>query len=173
MLRVSLANNWVKSSLRPLYANTQATPQNMYLDPAWDRSIDIFPGMVLMKTSGELVSLVNAAGSVPFGLAGFYEAPVFGLTQIANQGTNACPVWVLGPDSRFEVLSDAFDTSLTWTDTGDGTGPALVSAYAGTAKRGKLCPAGTGGALTTPIARLIKVVSTQKLIIGGLQGRVA
>lgn len=170
MLRTPLALSYLKRTLRPLYANTQATPQSMFLDPAWDRSVDIYPGMALMKTSGLNVTLLSAAG-IPWGLAAFFEAPVLGITEITNQGVNAVAVWALGPDSEFEVLAPAFDTAATWTDPGDGT-VVLVSAYNATAKRGQLCPAGTSGANSVPIARLVAVNSATKITIAGLTGRV-
>lgn len=172
MLRTPLALSYLKRTLRPLYANTQATPQSMFLDPAWDRSVDIYPGMALMKTSGQNVTLLNAVG-ITFGLSAFFEAPVLGITEITNQGVNAVAVWVLGPDSEFEVLAPAFDTAATWTDPGDGT-IVLVSAYTGAAgsKRGVLCPAGSANAATVPIARLIAISSATKIVIAGLTGRV-
>lgn len=171
MLRVPLGLNYIKRTIRPLYANTQATPKSCYLDPAWDRSVDIVPGMALMKTSGENVTLLNGTG-IPYGLAAFYEAPVMGITEITNQGVNACAAWVLGPDAEFEILAPAFDTSLSWTDPGDGT-IVLVYAYTTGAKRGQLCLSGSSGASASPVARLIAVSSASKLIIGGLQARTA
>lgn len=171
MLRTPLNLNYLKRTIRPLFANTQATPKPVLLDPAWDKSVDIYPGMALMKTTGNNVTLLNATG-VPYALAAFFEAPVLGITEITNQGVNAAAAWVLGPDAEFEILAPAFDTSVAWTDPGDGT-IVLVSAYNSTAKRGQLCPAGTAGANAVPIARLISVVSASKIVIGGLQGRVA
>jgi hypothetical protein len=171
VLRTPLALSYLKRTIRPLYANTQATPKSMYLDPAWDRSVDIYPGMAMMKTSGQNCTLLNATG-VAYGLAAFFEAPVLGITEITNQGVNAAAVWVLDPDAEFEVLSPAFDATVAWTDPGDGT-IVLVSAYTSGVKRGQLCPAGTAGAATTPIARLIAVSSASKIVIGGLSGRVA
>lgn len=171
MLRTPMSLNYLKRTCRPLLVNTQATPKPALLDPAWDRSVDIYPGMALMKTTGINVTLLNGTG-LPYGLSTFFEAPVLGITEITNQGVNASSVWVLGPDSEFEILAPAFDTSVSWVDPGDGTF-VLVSAYVSGAKRGQLCPAGTSGASTTPIARLIAVSSASKIVIGGLQGRVA
>jgi hypothetical protein len=174
MLRVPLALSYYKRTIRPLYANTQATPKAMYLDPAWDRSVDILPGMALAKTSGENVTLLGASPMIPYGLSAFFEAPVLGITEIANQGVNAVGVWVLGPDAEFEVLAPAFDASVSWTDPGDGS-IVLISAYTGASgsKRGVLCPSTATNAATVPIARLIAVSSANKIVIGGLQGRVA
>lgn len=171
MLRTTLAGNYIKRTIRPLYANTQATPKAVLLDPAWDNSVDIYPGMAMMKTAGQNVTLLSAAG-VPYGLADLFEAPTLGITEVTNQGINAFAVWVLSPDAEFTVLAPAFDTGVAWTDPGDGT-IVLVSAYNATAKRGQLCPAGTSGANSVPIARLISVNSATSITIGGLQGRVA
>lgn len=176
MLRVNDINkSYYKRTLRPLYDITQATPKNLFLDPAWNGAVDIVPGMAMMKTTGDNVTVLNATG-VPYGLAGIFEAPSIGITEITNQGINSIPVWVLGPDAEFQLIangtSSPFDTTLTWTDPGDGT-LTLVSAYTSGAKQGQLCPAGTSGASATPIARLLRVDSTSSIVIGGLQGRVA
>lgn len=168
MLRTSLAKAYIKRTIRPLYGWTQATPKSCYLDPAWDRSVAIWPGMVAMKTSGENYSLINGTG-VPAGLFGLYIGGD-GIDEVADQGVNALAVWVLGPDAEFEVTAPAFDSALTWTDPGDGT-ELLIHAQTTGATRGKLVPAGTANASTNPVARLIKVVSANKIIIGGLAGR--
>jgi hypothetical protein len=175
MLRVNNINNaYIKRNVRGLYNNTQATPKSLFLDPAWDNSVDIIPGMVVMKTAGDNVTLINATG-VAYGLAGIFEAPSLGITEVTNQGINAFPVWVLAPDAEFQIINSigkAFDDTVTWTDPGDGT-LTLVSAYTTGAKRGQLCPAGTGGAASVPIARLLRVDSSSSIVIGGLSGRVA
>jgi hypothetical protein len=171
MLRTPIGLSYIKRTIRPLYGWAQATPKAQFVDPAWDKSVDIFPGMCLMKTVGDSVSLLNAVG-VPYGLSAFYMAPVYGIDEITEQGVNACAVWVLGPDAEFEILAPAFDTSVSWAEPTDGT-LQLVSAYTSGAKRGQLCPAGTSGAASVPIARLIKVSSATKIVVGGLQGRSA
>lgn len=166
MIRVRQNLSHIKRTLRPLYAWTQATPKSVFLDPAWDRSVLIYPGMVLMRTQGELVTLVNATGS-PYGLAGDYVGGD-GFDPLLDVGVNATSVWVLGNDAEFEVLAPAFDDTLTWTDPGDGT-ELLVHAQTAGANRGKLVPAGTSGASTLPVARLVKVNSPSKITIGGLR----
>lgn len=180
MLRVNNINNaYVKRNIRPLYDNTQATPKSLFLDPAWDSSVDIIPGMVVMKTLGDNVTVLNGTG-VAYGLAGIFEAPSIGITEVTNQGINAFPVWVLGPDAEFQIINSigkAFDDSVTWTDPGDGT-LAIVTAYTAGAKRGQLVPVGTSSAGgntvgTTPVARLLRVDSASSITIGGLAGRVA
>jgi hypothetical protein len=126
--------------------------------------------MALMKTIGDSVTLVNATGD-PAGLSAFYEGGD-NIFEISEQGVNACAMWVLDPDGEFEVLAPAFDDALAWAEPTDGT-TVLVHAYGTGVKRGRLCPAGTAGATALPIARLIKVVSATKIVIGGLQARTA
>lgn len=172
MLRTPLDKSYIKRTIQPLYAATQATPKSGFLDPAWDRSVDIYPGMALQRSGGDLVTLLG--GNTPYALSAFYAAPVLGIDEIKFQGVNACAYWVLDPDAEFQIESPAFDSTVTWTDPTDGT-TTLVSAYKTGAKRGQLCPlystgtTVTTGAATSPIARLLKVVSATKIIVGGLQ----
>jgi hypothetical protein len=166
MLRTSMAKSYIKRTIRPLYGWTQMTPKSVFLDPAWDRSVPIWPGMVFMRTSGENVSLINGTG-VPYGLGALYVGGD-GIDEPLDSGINAFAVWVLGPDAEVEILAPAFDTAAAWVDPGDGT-EALV--YAGTtgANRGLLVPAGTAGASAAPVARLLKVNSATKITVGGLR----
>lgn len=166
MIRTTMDQAWVKRNIRPLYGWTQTTPKAMLLDPAWDRSVDIYPGMCAMKTSGDQVSLINGTG-YPYGLFGNFIGG-YGIDRLLEQGVNACAVWVLAQDAEFEVLAPAFDSSLSWVDPGNGT-TLRVHAYTSTAKRGQLCLAGTSGASTRPVARLLRVDSANKIIIGGLE----
>lgn len=171
MLRVPLSKAWIKRTLRLLYGFTQTTPKSQFLDPAWDRSVAIYPGMVAMNTSGDKVTLINGTGQ-PMGLFAEYIGGD-GIDEPDLRGVNATAVWSLGVDSEFEVLSPAFDTGSSWTDPGDGT-KRLVHAIVDGANRGKLAPAGqTGrGTLSTlPVCRLLKVDSASKIIVGGLQAR--
>ncbi len=168
MLRVPLNKAWLHRTLRILYGWTQTTPKSVLVDPAWDRSVAIHPGMVAMKTAGDKVTLINTTG-VPLGLFGEYIGGD-GLNEVDDSGVNATAVWVMGPDAEFEVLSPAFDTGSSWTDPGNGT-VRLIHAITDGANRGKMAPAGqTGrGALSAkPVARLIKVDSATKIVVGGL-----
>lgn len=170
MIYTSLANAHIKRTIRPNYAFTQSTPKAQFLDPAWDRSVDIYPGMCMMRKGGDLVGLIDGTG-YPMGLAAMYVGGD-GVDEVLNQGVNAMTVWVLGPDAEFEVLAPAFDDTATWTDPTDGT-TLLVHAITTGAKRGKLCPAGAANASSRPVAKLVKVASTKKIIVGGLQGTTA
>lgn len=165
MLRVPLAKAWIKRPLGLLYGFVQTTPKSLLLDPAWDRSVAIWPGMVAMKTGGDKVTLLNATG-VPYGLFGLYVGGD-GIDEPLEAGINAMPVWVLGPDAEFEVHAPSFDSTLTWTDPANGTF-TLVHAYATGANRGKLCLAGSTGASVKPVAKLLRVDSASKIVIGGL-----
>lgn len=175
MLRTTLNNSYAKRTIRPIYAFSQSTPKAVFLDPAWDSSVPIYAGMALAKTIGDSVTVVGngtTGPKTPYGLAAFMEGVPNIESEISNQGgVNACAVWVLAPDSEFEILAPAFDASATWLDPGTGA-PALVYAYLTTAKRGQLCPVGAGTVGTTitdkPVARLIKVNSASKITIGGL-----
>lgn len=174
MLQVPLGSEYVKRTIRPLYGWTQATPKSVYLDPAWDRSVDIYPGMALMRSGGDLVTLIDGTG-YPAGLAAEYVGGD-GIDEILERPVNVTAMWVLGPDAEFEILSPAFDDSVTWTDPTDGTA-LLVHAWATGTNRGKLAPAGAVKAAHTltsrPVARLVKVVSDQKIVVGGLVGTTA
>jgi hypothetical protein len=168
MIKVPLALAYIKRTIRPLYANTQATPKSVFLDPAYVASTpDIYPGMAMKKTTGQNVLPVAASGDKVYGLANFYEAAAYGITEITNQGINATSVWVLGPDAEFQVLAPAFDTTQTWTDG------ALVTAIATGANQGKLAPVGgTGTLVTQAFARVLSVDSPTQITIGGLSGTV-
>ena len=175
----------VHRTLRINYGWTQTTPKAVYLDPAWNRSVPIWPGMVAMKTlgaGGPNYTLINGVG-YPAGLIANYIGGD-GVDELAYSGINAMGVWVLGPDAEFQVLAPAFDASLAWTDPGNGT-DLLISARTVNAGvigglngsggplgtfglQGQLVPAGTAGASVDPIALLISVDSATQITIGGL-----
>lgn len=161
-----MAKAYIKRTFRPLYGWTQMTPKSVFLDPNWDRSVATWPGMVFMKTAGENVSLIGAGG-VPYGFGALYVGGD-GIDEPLDSGINAFAVWVMGPDAEAEILAPAFDTSLAWTEAGDGT-ETLVHASTSGANRGKLVPAGSANASTAPVGRLIKVNSATKITIGGLR----
>lgn len=166
MLRTRLAKAHIKRTFRPLYGWTQMTPKSVFLDPNWNRSVNIFPGMGMARTSGENVTLLGAS-MVPYGFAALYVGGD-GIDEPLDVGVNAYAVWVMGPDAEAEILAPAFDDTLTWTDAGDGTEQLIHVSTTG-ANRGKLVPAGATGASTAPIARLLKVNSATKITVGGLR----
>jgi hypothetical protein len=171
VLRTRLNNSYIKRTIRPLYGWTQATPKSVFLDAAWDRSVPIYPGMVMMRTLGENVSLVGATTSIPYGLSALYVGGD-GIDEPLDVGMNVFAVWVLTPDAEFEVLAPAFDSTQTWTDPGDGTETLIYGAATGTG-RGKLALATNGSVVTAltsqPVARLLKVNSATKITIGGIR----
>ena len=194
MIRTYLSNDYVKRTIRPLYAWTQATPKPCFLDPAWTRAVPIWPGMGFVRTGGDLVTLAGAnstqmgtktmAGSAHSGNAGSdvtaNAVPVYGLgalyvggdgiDELLYAGINAFAVWVLGPDAEFEILAPAFDATATWTDPTDGSGSGLVAVSTAGSNQGMLIPAVAAGTTTAtaPVARLLKVNSATKITIGGL-----
>lgn len=178
MLRTRLNNSYIKRTVRPLYGWTQATPKSVFLDPGWDRSVAIYPGMVMTRTVGENVSLcgrvvagvtnATAANHVPYGLSYGYVGGD-GIDEPLDAGINVFAVWVMDRDAEFEILAPAFDTTQTWTDPSDGT-ERLIHASTQAGTEGKLVPFGGAGTMTTaPVARLLKVNSPTKITIGGLR----
>ena len=166
MLRKTMAKAYIKRTFRPLYGWTQMTPKSVFLDPAWDRSIAVWPGMVFMRTTGEQVTLLDGVG-VPYGFAALYVGGD-GIDEPLDSGINAFAIWVMGPDAEAEVLAPAFDTGVAWVDPGNGTELLIHVATAG-ATQGKVVPAGTAGASAQPVARLLKVNSATKITVGGLR----
>ena len=167
MLRTSLDQAYIKRTIRPLYGWSQTTPTHTYLDPDWDRSVDIYPGMVMMKGEGDTVTLIDDTGH-PYGLAGLFVGG-YDIDEVKDQGVNAFATWVLAPDAQFEILAPAFDTDETWEEPSDGT-ITLVHAQTVGDAQGKLVPAGVDNASDRPVARLISVVSDSKIVVGGLVG---
>jgi hypothetical protein len=178
MLRTRIAKSYIKRTIRPLYAHTQATPKSVFLDSAWARSVPIWPGMVFCKTSGENVTLIGSGtgtttAQIPYGFGALYVGGDE-VDEVLDSGINVFSVWVLAPDAEFEILAPAFDTGATWTDPGDGT-LSLLYAYVDGTNQGKLCPAGTvgrGTLSTAPVCTLLKVNSANKITVGGLFGTV-
>jgi hypothetical protein len=172
LIRVRPQNAHIKRTFRPTYGWTQATPKSVFLDAAFDRSTapKVYPGMVMMKTTGENVNLISGAG-VPYGFAADYIGGD-DFDPLLDVGMNATAVWVMGSDAEFEVLAPAFDDTQAWVEAGDGTEKLVYAITAGTG-RGKLALA-TNGAVATaisaqPCARLLKVNSASKITIGGLR----
>ena len=162
MFRTTANNPSQKRTIRPLYAQTQATPWACFLDPTWNRSKDILPGMVMARTTGEQVTLfTGAANQVPFGFAALFVAPQLGIDETINTGSNNYAVWVGDQTSEFEILAPAFDTTATWT-----LQAGKVQYLTGNAN-GKLTP--TGATAANACAILIDVVGTDKIIIQPVQ----
>ena len=175
MLRTSLPLNYIKRTFRPLYGWTQATPKRGFLDPSWGRSVAIFPGMVVTKTTGNNYTLIGSASNATKAnqvAAGFIGQFVGGngVDELLEAGINAIAVWVLTPDAEFEVLAPAFDPTQAWAEAGDGT-DTLVYASTGGSNQGQLVLSSDPNASGKPVARLIQVESPSSIIIGGLTTR--
>jgi len=185
MLRIRyLSNKFQKRLIRPLYAQTQATPYAAYLDPSLrnsdgsfrkplaadtvplTRSADAFtlknglvPGTVVVKGAAEGVVVATGAAAAtpkPFGLLANYVGG--DLDDLGDE--NFVGVW-RGPDSVFELLAPAFD------DT--GLAAAYSAAAAGNPVPLYARPDGRLGA-TQPagapaVAELIERVSASRIII--------
>lgn len=151
MIRTYLSNSYIKRTIRPLFGWTQATPKPCFLDPAWNRSVPMWPGMGYVRTGGDLVAPVGAssggtgaqtqmsktmagtsqasggtlwtagAGPSVYGLGALYVGGD-GIDELLYAGINAFAVWVLGPDAEFEVLAPAFDTNGAWAAADPGDG---------------------------------------------------
>ena len=159
MFRPPLSNPAQKRTLRPLYANTQATPYAGFLDPNLNIAYDILPGTVMQRLYGEVFApYVGAAGTAPFGLSALFVAPTLGVNEVSSSGTGLFTVWVGGDQSVFEVLAPAFDTTATWP-TVTGPGRYMLTAN----NKGRLTPAGVTS--ENAIAELIDIPSADKIVI--------
>ncbi len=167
MLRITnLSNQFQKRTIRPIYAQTQATPYAAVLDPRLRNTDGSFraplngdtaansglartaaaalhlgglpAGTVMAKGPGEAMVVHNgAAGVVPFGLlANFVGGQLDDLKD-----NNEIGVW-RGPGSVFELLFPAFN------DTGLSAAYSSVSSPTGAAGNPVALYAGQDGRLT-------------------------
>lgn len=165
MIPVTLDNVSQKRTIRPLYAQHQATPYGGFLSASWDRSVDILPGMVCTKLDGENFTLFTGqAGAKPVGLAALFVAPVLGIDETRRSGINVFTVWYGGNQAVFEILAPAFDTTQSWVNATNGSRQGLGVVTSG-AQRGKLGPLGGLLVGTDQIATLIQVVGSSKIIV--------
>lgn len=159
MFRPTLANPAQKRTLRPIYAQHQATPHAGFLDPTWDKSFDILPGTVMVRLTDEVFTpYTGAAGQRPYGLSALFVAPTLGIDEATSTGTNLFTVWIGGDQAFFEVLAPAFDTEATWVAPTDGSIQLLTAT-----EEGKLTPEGADH--SNAIAELISVLDTTKILI--------
>lgn len=162
MLNVPASTPHVKRTIRPLYAQHQATAWSGFLDPTWTRDKDIVPGMVMVRKEREVFAPYNGSNGVPFGLAALFVAPKMGIDEVTPTGTNLFTVWVGGNDSAFEILAPAFDVEADWEVPTDGS----VVLLTGNADS-QLTP--TGATAANAIAELIDVPSTDKIVVRPLR----
>lgn len=160
MFRPTVDNPNQKRTIRPLYAQTQATPYAGFIDPAWmeSKEKDILPGMVMCRAKGETFTLYTGAeGQVPFGLSALFVAPKLGIDEVTPTNSNLFTVWVGGPDSLFEVLAPAFDPAGQWSVEDGKT--VLLTGNA----NGQLTT--TGATAQNAIAELIDVIGSAKIVV--------
>jgi hypothetical protein len=161
MFRPPASNPALKRSLRPQYAQHQATPKAGFLDPNWNRSFDIYPGTVMCRLTKEIFTpYIGSGNQKPYGLSAFFLSPQLGVDEVTATGTNLYTVWVGGEQAEFEVLAPGFDSTANWTaaNVTDG-GYQLLTAT----NTGLLTPTGANNG--NAIAELLDVESTDKILI--------
>lgn len=161
MFRPPASNPSLKRTLRPIYAQHQATTYGGFLDPTWNRSFDIFPGTVMCRITKEIFTPYTGAGNQkPFGLSALFVAPQLGVDEVTATGTNLFTVWVGAEQAEFEVLAPAFDSTANWTSANvtDGSFKLLTAT-----NQGLLTP--TGATTANAVAELIDVISPEKILI--------
>jgi hypothetical protein len=162
MFRPPLSNPAQKRTLRPLYANHQATPWGGFLDPDLDIDFDILPGTVMSRLYGEVFTVYTGAdnSTVPFGLSALFVAPRLGVNEVSSTGTGLFTVWVGEGQAVFEVLAPAFDIEAEWP-TVNQTGPGQILLTAN--NQGRLTP--EGATQDNAIAELVDIPSPDKIVI--------
>jgi hypothetical protein len=165
MFRVPITAVAQKRTIRPLFAVTQATPYPGFLDAAWDRSKDIYPGMVMTKLADEVFTLADSDTKKPWGLSALFVAPTLGVDEVRSAGTNNFTVWVGDGQATFEILAPAFDTTADWSQAGTGARKMLGYTLAAHAQPGKLSPIGGANVSTSAVAELVSVSGTNKIIV--------
>lgn len=161
MFYAPMSNPALKRTIRPIYAQHQATTYAGFIDPNWQRTFDIYPGTVMCRLNKEIFTPYTGTGNQkPFGLSAFFLSPQLGVDEITATGTNLYTVWVGGEQAVFEILAPGFDQTANWTSSNvtDG-GMQLLTATS----TGLLTPTGANNA--NSIAELIDVESTDKILI--------
>jgi len=161
MFRPTVANPAQKRTLRPIYAQHQATPYGGFLDPSWSRSFDILPGSVMCRKTAEVFTpYTGAANQKPFGLSALFCAPSLGIDEVTATGTNLFTVWTGAIDAVFEVVAPAFDATANWSGLNPVNGGRVL--LTGNSV-GLLTP--TGANNSNAIAELIDVESTSVILV--------
>lgn len=189
---LKLSNKYQKRTLRPVYAQTQATPYATSLDDAFrgtdgavvlpksgdttplhTRSADaytlkggIVPATVMVRTVGEKVAVatgVDDGTEVPFGLLANFVGGQ--LDDRIDEQTLAVGVWRGANHAFFEVLAPGYDdTGLSAAFSAAGTSAGLpVKLYAGA--DGRLVYVASPNAARVPVARLVDRVGTKRILV--------
>lgn len=183
-----LSNKFQKRLIRPLYAQTQATPYAATLHPALrdaDGSVvppkaggsgatvpgltysaDTFsfqgglaPGTVMVKGPGETV-VPATGGNIAQEAFGLLANFVGGIID-DTRGENSVGVW-RGPDAVFELLAPAFDDTGLAAAYSSAVPGQPVKLYAGTDSR---LTATNPGSNALPVARLIERRSDSVIVV--------
>jgi len=157
----SVANVGVHRTCTPLYEKYQATPYNTFLDPS--ETGNIYSGMVMYRSGADTVALAVASGAgKPFGLSALDRNP--NIDDVTQVGINTWAVWIGGDNAFFTLSAPAFDTTQTYTVSGNGARTLL---YTSSGNNGQLTPvAGASSTLgATPVAELIDVVSPTQIVV--------
>jgi hypothetical protein len=135
MIRLTnLANKYQRRPLRVLYGQTQAYPYDVQLSPAFDRTqgaltganaisgakAAILPGMVAVKLSGEVVTVVGhawAASTYDYRAFGLFANFVGGDLSDIPTDFDRVGVW-RGVGSVYEILAPVFGC-LHWLNPSD------------------------------------------------------
>lgn len=162
MFRPTATNPNQQRTLRPLYAQHQATPYGGFLDPEimeGNTQADILPGTVMYRKKGEVFAPVtDPTTQKPFGLAALFKSPSLGIDEVTPTNSNLFTVWVGNNDSLFEVLAPAFDPEGDWTLPEDGSRKLLTAN-----SKGLLTP--TGATAENAAAELIDAIGPNKIIV--------
>ena len=95
---------------KPLYARTQATPQDVTLDPAHEDDV-ILPGFVLTRLPGGNVCVCDGT-TAPAGISGTFHNSTMGIDELGVD--NEMAMWVLGGDALFEAHPGTYDANQDW-----------------------------------------------------------
>lgn len=160
----------MKRTIKPLYAQHQATPWAGLLDPNWNpATYDLLPGMCMVRLGpGEIftpfVASMVGTGKT-FGLSALFVAPILGVDEVTSTGTNFFSVWTGAADAAFNILAPAFDTTATWTNPSNGSRVLLYpSIVAG--QIGKLTPVqGAGMNTTDAVCELVDVPDANTITV--------
>lgn len=123
---------FLKRTLRPTYALTQATPKSGFLDPNWNRSVPIWPGMAMMKTTGVAypenaqsyasVSTTLTSGSNGVNVNTFTGAGTVNVASSANFANSGSVQVATSTGQAVITYTGSTGTTLTGAQTVYGTG---------------------------------------------------
>jgi len=179
MLRLTnLANKYQRRTLRPLYAQSQAYPYDVQLDPTFSRTAGalsggtaitgakaaILPGLVAQKLAGEVVNVADAhaASGREFGLFANF---VGGELSDIPSDFDRVGVW-RGAGGVFEILAPVFSTANSLSTLAAAeAGAAANEVYLNSNAKGQLEAAAAGANVVNNTARLIKYLSANAIIV--------